>query len=145
WCYPALSAAQRAQLVADIDACAAWVYPRSNPSRVGAWAIDSVGNNYHAGFQFTWLAGLALMGDHPNAQGYLDEALRRWNSMVLPYLNTTAKGGVLFEGTSYSTDWLGMTLLQLLAHSTATDQDLLTPQLSTGWCGVAITATLQLT
>lgn len=138
WCHDALTDAQRSALQKDIEACADWVYPRTNPSRAGGWAIDSVGNNYHAGFQYTWLSGLALSGDSPKAQGYIDEALRRWNSMVLPYLNATAAGGALFEGTSYSVDWLGMTLQQLLAHSTATGEDLLTPQLTTGWCKDAL-------
>jgi hypothetical protein len=138
WCYPALTAAQRTALVASIEMCADWIYPRTNPSRVGQWGVEQYGNNYHAGFQYTWTAGLALYGDSAKAQGYIDEGLRRWNSDVLPYLNTTAAGGALLEGTSYSVDYLGMTMLQLLAHSTATDTDLLTPQLATGWCSDAI-------
>lgn len=145
WCSPVLTVVERQTLVADIEACADWVYPRTNPARVGMWGVEAYGNNYHAGFQYTWLAGLALYGDSAKAQGYVDEGLRRWNSNVLPYLNTTAAGGVLFEGSSYSTDYLGMTLLQLLAHSTATDQDLLTSQLNPGWCHDAIYAMIHQT
>ena len=39
------------------------------------------------------MAGLALSGDSAKAQGYVDEASRRWSAMVTPYLQGPATGG----------------------------------------------------
>ena len=125
WGYSALTPAQRTQLATDIAACADWVWPETNPSRKGAWAIDAPGNNYYHGFMLTWLAGLALFGDSPKAQGYIDNALAKWNTVVLPYLTGTAVGGCFLEGSNYGIGSLRSLLYYLLAHSTATDQNLM--------------------
>jgi hypothetical protein len=145
WCWPALTATQRTQLIADLATNAAWVWPSTNPARAGAWSISDPGDNYWYGFLQTWLAGLSLYGIHPSAPGLVSDALNEWNTVALPYLNTTAAGGVMFEGTSYSVDSLGLLLWCLEAHSSATDQDLITPQIASGWCKDAITAMIHLT
>lgn len=142
WCYPALNATQRAQLRADIEACSDWVFPRTNPSRAGAWGVDNPGNNYHAGFMTTWMAGLALYGDSAKAQGYVDEASRRWSAMVTPYLQGPATGGLWNEGTNYGTASTGFYLYSLLAHQTATGEDLIG---TNPWFRDMVAAMLQLT
>lgn len=119
WCYPALNATQRNQLRADIEACADWVWPETNPSRKGQWGVDNPGNNYFYGFLCTMLVGLALSGDSGKAQGYVDNALSKWSSGALPYITGPAAGGYFVEGTSYGVDSWRLIGLITYAYSTA--------------------------
>ncbi len=144
WLYSWMSPAQRTALQADLEANADWVWEETNPSRKGAWAIDNPGSNYYHGFMLTLMAGLALSGDSPKAQGYIDNAMHRWNTAVVPYLATQARGGYLFEGTNYGVSSLRSMLWYLMAQSTATDSPLLTP-VSQGWVGDACSQIINLT
>jgi hypothetical protein len=112
---PWLSPAQKAKLEADLRTCAAWVWPETNPSRAGAWAVDNPGNNYWYGFLTTWLAGLTLGDD-----AIINLALSKWTTMASPYLAGPAAGGCMYEGTSYSTDSLSLMMFSTYAHATAT-------------------------
>jgi hypothetical protein len=142
WLSPWLSSAQRSTLIADIETCADWIWPETTPSRKGAWGVDDPGSNYYQSFMFTWLAGLALFGESGKAQGYLDNARRRWDTEVAPYLNSLARGGVWPEGLGYGTGSTGFLLWYLLAHQSATGEDLIG---ATPWCTDAVTAMLQFT
>jgi hypothetical protein len=142
WLYDWMMQPQRDQLRASIELCADWVFPRSNPSRKGQWGVDQPGNNYHAGFLTTWMAGLALSGDSPKAQGYIDEAVSRWTNLVTPYLANEARGGMWAEGVSYGTATTGFYLYSLLAHQSATGEDLISPN---PWFTDMVTAMLHLT
>ncbi len=142
WCKPWLSPAQKQALRLDMEACADWVFPITNPSRTGAWGVDDPGNNYHAGFMTTWMTGLALLGDSPKAQGYIDEAKRRWSTMVTPYLKGAAAGGCWAEGVNYGSATSGFYLDSLLANLSSTSEDLIK---SNPWFTDAVSAMLQLT
>ena len=144
WCYPALTTDQRTKLVTDMEACCDWVWPSTNPSRKGSWAVDAPLNNYWWGFQLVGMAGLAMMGESAKAPTYVSQAVDRWNTIGLPALTAQATGGYIPEGTAYETGSLRSMMWWLLAHSTATDQDLLTPQLASGWVQDAITCQIQL-
>jgi hypothetical protein len=65
-----------------------------------------------------------LSGDSASAPGILDLALSKWNREVLPYLSGPARGGCMYEGTSYSVDSLSLMLMNLWAHATATGEKL---------------------
>lgn len=142
WLHGWLTPAMRGQLIADIEVCADWIWPETNPSRTTGWAVASPGSNYYQSFMFTWLAGLALFGESPKAQGYLDNARRRWDTEVIPYLNGAARGGVWPEGLGYGTGSTGFLLWYLLAHQSATGEDLIA---GTPWCKDAVTAMLHFT
>src|SRR5437764_2334507 len=120
WCYPALTPDQRNKLRADIEMCADWVWPETNPPRKNDWAIDNPLNNYFAGFLTTWMAGLALFGDSAKAQGYIDNARAKFATRFMPQLDSGPwKGGVSPEGTSYGVDFVRLILLCLEAENTA--------------------------
>jgi hypothetical protein len=140
WCWTGLNAAQRDQLRADIEVCANWVWPDTNPARKGQWAVDNPLNNYWWGFMYTWLAGLAIAGDSGQAPAFYAAGQGRWSGLALPVLQGIGKGGMLPEGTNYSVASVSFMLMQLLAHESATGETLTTP-----WHNDFVTAMLHLT
>ena len=144
WLYSVLTPTQRQQLQSDIETCADWVWPETNPSRIGAWGVNDPGSNYFHGFMFTWMAGLAMYGDSAKASGYINNAVTRWNSLVIPYMSTGGSGGYLLDGTNYGTDSIGYMLWYLLAHMTSTGEDLINSPSFT-WMKDAMTCMLHIT
>jgi len=141
-CYPALTPQNRTDLRVDIETCARWVWPETNPLRVGQWAVDNPLNNYWWGFMYTWMAGLALYGDSTQAQSMIDLALTKWKTMAMPALSGVGAGGLLPEGTNYSVASASFMLQQLLAHQTATGEDIIA---TTPFVMDSVTAMLHLT
>lgn len=144
WLHDWLQPADRAALKEDLEVCADWVWPETNPARIHQWGVDAdmSGNNYHLAFQFTWMAGLALSGESSKAQGYIDNARRRWDTEILPYLQGPAQGGLFPEGLGYGIESTKFILWNLLAHQTATGENLID---ATPWCHDAVSAMLHMT
>jgi hypothetical protein len=142
WCHDAMTAAERAALIKDIETCAAAVWPETNPSRTGQWAVDDPANNYYHGFMTSWMAGLALSGESSQAASILALSQTKWDTKVLPCLAGQAAGGYFVEGTSYGVDSTRLMAFYLLANSTATDTDLYG---QTPWVKDAVTALIHLT
>lgn len=115
WCAPVMTAAELAALQADMEACADWAWPETNPARAGAWGVNDPGNNYYHGFMGTWLIGRALALVSPKAVGYAANANHRWTTEVIPYLHNDAAGGYLQEGLNYGTSSLCSMLYYLTA------------------------------
>lgn len=128
WLHDWMSAAQRDQLQADLEACTASVWPETNPSRKGQWAVDNPNNNYYHGFMLTWLAGLALFGDSFQAQFTIDLTRGKWDSMVVPMFKGVGSGGYMIEGTAYGSASTMEILQYTLAHQSATGEDLIASQ-----------------
>jgi hypothetical protein len=110
WCYAELTVAQRRHAATWLMDAADWVWPESNPSRKGAWAVADVANNYYWGFMMTGPAALAAAGDDTGRGAvsgrdrttyHQQLALNHWNSVVLPYLISDGVGGAGLEGTGY--------------------------------------------
>jgi hypothetical protein len=137
-----MTLSQRLALANSIETCADWVWPETNPGRVGQWAVDNPGNNYFHGFMLTWMAGLTLSGESAKAQGYIDNARHRWDTVVAPYLQGPASGGLWAEGSNYGTESTGFILYNLIAHQTATGEDLIS---SNPWFTDAVSAMIQTT
>jgi hypothetical protein len=144
WCYDRFTPAQRAAFRAQLEAWADWVWPETNPSRVGGWSVDNPGDNFYHGFMMTWMVGLALSGDSPKAAGYVAAARRRWETEAAPYLSKYGAGGYSLEGTNYGTETYYRIFWYLEAHHTATGEDLFNAPGFT-WPREAITAKLYLT
>lgn len=125
WLHDWMSAAQRAQLQADLENCAAAVWPETNPARQAGWAVTNPLNNYYHGFMLTWLAGLSLFGDSPKAQGIIDLARGKWGAAVAPMLSGTGQGGYMIEGTAYGSASAMEVLQYTLAVQSATGEDLI--------------------
>ena len=144
WCYARLSAAQRTAFRAQMEAWADAVWPETNPARAGAWGVNKPGSNYFHGFMMTWMIGLALLGESAKAQGYVDLAKSKWNSIVVPYLAQYGAGGYLLEGTNYGPDILEFIFSYLTAHRTATGEDFLNVPPGNFWAREALLAKLYL-
>jgi hypothetical protein len=124
WCYDRLTPAQRAAFRVQLEAWSDWVWPETNPSRATGWSVHNPGDNFYHGFMMTWVVGLALYGDSPKAQGYIDVARTHWLTEARPYLEKYGAGGYFLEGTSYGTETLFRIFWYLQAHATATGEDL---------------------
>src|SRR5262249_61768105 len=107
WCYGRLTPTLRSRFRAQLEEWADWVWPETNPSRVGGWSVENPGDNFYHGFMMTWLVGLALSGDSPKAQAYIDVALKRWNTQARPFMENYQPGGYMLEGTSYGKETPG--------------------------------------
>lgn len=142
WLNPWLSAVQKSQLQADIEACADAVWPETSPSRSSGWAVSDSLNNYFYGFMLTWIAGISLYGDSTKAQGYIDNARAKYNSLVLSAMLGPMAGGVTPEGTGYGSVSVMELLQSTLAHQTATGEDLIG---TNPWFSDVVSAMIHLT
>jgi len=134
WCYSAMTPAQRQQVATWMMDRADFVWPDSNPSRIGAWAVDDPADNYYPGFMQTWIAAIASYGDDTKTGTisgsnrplyHVNLALQKYNNVILPWANGWGKGGMYAESTNY--DILSVFRLAILldGHKTATGQDLM--------------------
>lgn len=114
WCYDGLSTAQRQQVATWLMNRADWVWPETNPARVGGWGTADPANNYYWGFMMTGPAALAADGDDTgqgtvsggNRPAYHRQlALTKWNSLAVPFFAGPGNGGAWAEGTNYESTW----------------------------------------
>lgn len=114
WCYGGLTVAQRQQAATWLMNRADWTWPESTPSRAGNWGTSNPSNNYWWGFMMTGPAALAALGDDTGSglvsgadrpTFHRDLALRKWNTIAVPYFNGAGKGGAWSEGTNYDSSW----------------------------------------
>jgi hypothetical protein len=141
WLYPALTPAQRLSLVNALEQQGLWIWPETNPSRQGAWGTDSPGSNYFVGFLVgSWMAGLSLWGENPNAALLLNVSRQKQDTMLTPYLAGWGKGGHWPEdGSSYGAESTTLLFQAWEANRTATGEDLFA---ALPWGPEAVTATI---
>src|SRR5436305_1619454 len=83
------------------------VWPETNPSRAGGWAIDDPANNYYYGFLMSWPASLAAYGEDPVTGGtrsspnrpqyHLNLALSKYRKRVRSFTDGWGAGGMFGE------------------------------------------------
>ncbi len=97
WCYDQMTDAERATILSRWNgAVAHW-----NGASWGAVGMEA--DNYYWGYlRNSLLWGMATFGENPQAQGFIDAALKtRYNNSFLPYAAKDGRGGVSTEGTEY--------------------------------------------
>lgn len=120
WCDGAFSLADAALFRNALTLDTAWIWPDTNPTRTGAYAIQDPGDNFYHGFLMgSWLGHLAL-GDETGVQ----RDRNRWLNEALPYCNRYQAQGFFLEGTSYGLETLYRIWYCLDAHQTATGEAL---------------------
>jgi hypothetical protein len=99
YCGPLVDAPLRGEIASYLDR---WTDEIWFHNRGTGWGLKDPGNNYHISFLLgTAWAGLALHGaGHPNAQKYLDMAVRGI-ARELSYVAERCPGGGWIEGTNY--------------------------------------------
>jgi hypothetical protein len=119
WLHDRLTPATVASLRATLEAWGQWIWPETNPARVGAWGIDAPWNNYYYEFlRGSWLAGLVLYGDSPVGDVLLNLAQKRWVDRAYPWLTQFCAGGYHVEGTNYGLGCLVSILQSVMANGT---------------------------
>lgn len=114
WCYAGLTTAQKQQAATWLMDAADWVWPDSNPSRSGAWAVNSPDSNYYWGFMMSGMAAIAASGDDTGtgtisgadrATYHKNLAASKWSGPVLTAFNSQLAGGAWTEGSNYDSSW----------------------------------------
>jgi len=134
WCYAAMSTAQRQQVATWLMDRADFVWPDTNPSRLGAWAVADPADNYFPGFLTTWVAAIAAYGDDTKTGTvsgsnrplyHVNLGLQKYNDEVLPWAASWGNGGMYAESTNYDLASTFHLAIILDGHKTATGQDLI--------------------
>jgi hypothetical protein len=155
WCYDWLVAngwerTYRDGMIAQANA----VWPETDGTRTGAWAVNEPENNYYHGFMLTWMYGLCLFYADSAASGWVNHAVSRWQTEALPFLQSqdrtySASGGVWTEGVSYGYGSTANIFRYLRGHATATGQNLFTSGATNGttsaWCKESVLSLLYMT
>ncbi|MEO6564805.1 MAG: hypothetical protein ABIO63_02115 [Casimicrobiaceae bacterium] len=105
WCFDGLTVAQRQQTATWLMNRADWVWPETNPTRVGGWAVTDATNNYWWGFMMTGPAALAAEGVDGRAPAHIALATQKWSTQAQAFFAGEGVGGASAEGTNYESFW----------------------------------------
>lgn len=116
WCYDAMTAEERADFIAKMNAVVAYW------NQDGIWGAPGMGlegNNYYWGFlRNSLMWGIASKNENPLAQGFIDHAiLNRWENTFKPFAQTAFRGGIPYEGVMYGEHMYGAPIIPLQSVS----------------------------
>jgi hypothetical protein len=125
WLWPALNGIEKTRWAGFAMDCADWCWLETNPTKgvpplkyPDTWSQSNPGDNFYLGFLMSFLAALALSGEHPKAPVHLALGLEKLAGLRA-YLENYARGGFSLEGTAYG-NWIRHGYL-IAAMQTATD------------------------
>ena len=136
WCYNGLTVAERQETATWLMDAADWVWPETNPARIGAWAVNNVGDNYYWDFMTTGPAALASAGDDTGtgaisgsdrATYHINLTLSKWTNVIVPFLTSSIEGGADLEGSGYD---ISGRIAQLVDAFQTSNQTIQTPYLT---------------
>lgn len=138
WLYSRMTIQQRQTAATYLMDQSDKIWSETNANRsANSWGLTAGGNNYFLGFMYTWMAALAVNGDGTDtgsnvrdgsnrAAYHVQLGLRKYRTIVQPYIDSFGQGGVFPESTSY--DSITALCENLLAFNTATGNDLINEQ-----------------
>jgi len=114
WCYPEFTSEEKEKWVQELNRWRdVYILDRT-------WADKNPADNYFYGDLIAQaLTAISTYEDNPRAQEFLEDVLRRYENLVLPFLNTYGKGGDWEEGWNYGPGAVSNLLKTLLALKTA--------------------------